>query len=50
MTRREWLVNLARLALLRLRVWRGQALPRAAMLLLVQLDALATTLHRRGDR
>jgi hypothetical protein len=41
MTRREALVNVARLGLLRLRVWRGAALPAALMTLLRVLDRWA---------
>jgi hypothetical protein len=48
MTRREWILNLARLALLRWRVIRGTALPAFAMALLRFLDRVQA--ERRGTR
>jgi hypothetical protein len=48
MTRREWLINLARLALLRWRLIRGTALPAFGMALLRALDRFQV--ERRGTR
>ncbi len=47
MTRRELLLNWARLALLRWRVLRGRALPAIASSLLVALDRVALALQKR---
>jgi hypothetical protein len=47
MTRREWLINVARVALLRWRVVRGRTLPALATAVLVKLDAWAKQLEQR---
>ncbi len=50
LSRREWLVNVSRLSLLRWRVIRKRALPAIASTLLVWLDRWALALHKRGQR
>jgi hypothetical protein len=48
MTRREWLINLGRVSLLRWRVLRGRSLPAFASGLLVWLDRLSLRMHERA--
>jgi len=50
MSRREWLVNVARLALLRWRVVRGAALPAFGLAALRLLDSWALSLSKRARR
>ena len=49
MTRREWLVNWARLVILRWRMVRGRALPALGVAALRWLDTVAARDARKGQ-